>query len=196
MISGVPTMMAAEALLFRAWPPAAWMAFFFVAPVEEKRLERRFGDDYRLYKANAPRRVPRRTPWTKPWPGSCRLAPARKRDGATRGPHPAPWSLSAPVANLLAAANVARDIGAGNADVGKQMVVQFMERGNRRVLGPPPAERIDDVEHGPYSPNARLPFLSKMGIGEARGNRPDRKAVMRFWHCRHVLAGHPGGVYC
>ncbi len=66
MISGVPTMMAAEALLFRAWPPAAWMAFFFVAPVEEKRLERRFGDDYRLYKANAPRRVPRLTPWTPP----------------------------------------------------------------------------------------------------------------------------------
>ncbi len=72
MISSVLTMMAAEALFFQAWPLAAWMAYFFVANavyfplVEEKDLERRFGDDYRLYKANVPRWVPRLRPWTPP----------------------------------------------------------------------------------------------------------------------------------
>ncbi len=34
--------------------------------VEETGLERRFGDDYRRYKANVPRWIPRLTPWTLP----------------------------------------------------------------------------------------------------------------------------------
>ena len=46
--------------------------FFFAAnsvyfPLsEEKGLERRFGDDYRTYKANVPRWVPRLTAWRPP----------------------------------------------------------------------------------------------------------------------------------
>ncbi len=69
MISGVLSMLAAEALMLRSWPLAAWMAVFFAANavyfplIEEKGLERRFGDDYRRYKANVPRWVPRLTPW-------------------------------------------------------------------------------------------------------------------------------------
>jgi protein-S-isoprenylcysteine O-methyltransferase Ste14 len=72
MISAVLAMLAAEALLLQALPLAAWMAFFFAANavyfplVEEQGLERRFGDDYRVYKANVPRWIPRLTPWTPP----------------------------------------------------------------------------------------------------------------------------------
>jgi protein-S-isoprenylcysteine O-methyltransferase Ste14 len=33
---------------------------------EEKGLERRFGDDYRTYKANVPRWIPRVTAWRPP----------------------------------------------------------------------------------------------------------------------------------
>jgi protein-S-isoprenylcysteine O-methyltransferase Ste14 len=71
MITSVLAMIAAEALVLRAWPLAGWMAVFFVANavyfplVEEKGLERRFGDDYRRYKANVPRWIPRLTPWTR-----------------------------------------------------------------------------------------------------------------------------------
>ena len=63
-------MLAAEALMLRSWPLAAWMAAFFAANAvyfplfEEKGLERRFGDDYRRYMANVPRWVPRLTPWS------------------------------------------------------------------------------------------------------------------------------------
>jgi protein-S-isoprenylcysteine O-methyltransferase Ste14 len=70
MISGVLAMLAAEALLLQAWSLAAWMAFFFAVNaiyfplVEEKGLLRRFGDDYRKYKANVPRWFPRLTPWS------------------------------------------------------------------------------------------------------------------------------------
>ncbi len=70
MISGVLSMLAAEALMLRSWPLAAWMAVFFAANAvyfplfEEKGLERRFGDDYRRYMANVPRWVPRLTPWS------------------------------------------------------------------------------------------------------------------------------------
>ena len=70
MISGVLAMLAAEALLLQAWSLAAWMAFFFGVNaiyfplVEEKGLLRRFGDDYRKYKANVPRWFPRLTPWS------------------------------------------------------------------------------------------------------------------------------------
>ncbi len=72
MITSVLAMIAAEALLLQAWPLAGWLAVFLAANaiyfplVEEKGLERRFGDDYRLYKANVPRWIPRLTPWTLP----------------------------------------------------------------------------------------------------------------------------------
>lgn len=72
MITSVLAMLAAEALLLDASAIAAWLVFFFIInsiyfPLsEEKGLERRFGDDYRLYKANVPRWIPRLTPWSQP----------------------------------------------------------------------------------------------------------------------------------
>jgi protein-S-isoprenylcysteine O-methyltransferase Ste14 len=69
MITGVLAMLAAEALVFRSWPLAAWLAVFFAANAiyfplsEEPGLARRFGADYALYKANVPRWLPRLTPW-------------------------------------------------------------------------------------------------------------------------------------
>lgn len=59
MISGVLAMLLAQAVVFRSWPRALWMALFFLANYfrlsEEKGLERRFGRDYRIYKAPVPR---------------------------------------------------------------------------------------------------------------------------------------------
>ena len=72
MISGVLFMLAAEALAFGSWPLAGWWMFFFAANsvyfplVEEKGLEARFGEPYRVYKANVPRWLPRLRPWTPP----------------------------------------------------------------------------------------------------------------------------------
>lgn len=69
MITGVLLMLAAESLLFGSWPIVGWMlVFFFVHGVyltraEEPGLERRFGEDYRRYKANVPRWIPRASPW-------------------------------------------------------------------------------------------------------------------------------------
>ncbi len=72
MITSVLAMLLAEALIFRSWPLAGWMALFFLANAvyfplfEERGLERRFGEDYRLYKANVPRWLPRLAPWEPP----------------------------------------------------------------------------------------------------------------------------------
>ena len=69
MITGVLAMLLAEAVVLRSWPIALWMALFFLANAvyfrlsEERGLERRFGDDYRLYKAQVPRWIPRLRPW-------------------------------------------------------------------------------------------------------------------------------------
>ncbi len=69
MIAGVLAFSAAEALMLQSWPIAGWAVLFFVANViyfplsEEPGLERRFGDDYRRYKAHVPRWVPRPRPW-------------------------------------------------------------------------------------------------------------------------------------
>lgn len=69
MISGVLAMLAAESLLLGSWHIALWMAVFFVACAifftrfEEPALERRFGESYRIYKANVPRWVPRWRGW-------------------------------------------------------------------------------------------------------------------------------------
>ncbi len=68
MISSVLAMLAAESLLLGSWYIAGWAVVFFVlnaiyfARVEEPALERRFGESYRLYKANVPRWVPRWRP--------------------------------------------------------------------------------------------------------------------------------------
>ncbi|KPK91016.1 MAG: hypothetical protein AMJ88_14815 [Anaerolineae bacterium SM23_ 63] len=69
MITGALLMLAAEAMLFRSWPIATWMMIFFVGNAvyfplsEEKGLEKRFGHDYRVYKAHVPRWIPRLRPW-------------------------------------------------------------------------------------------------------------------------------------
>ena len=69
MITSVLFMLLAEAMLFQSWPLAWWMGIFFVVNtvyfplVEEKGLEKRFGDDYRIYKSNVPRWIPRKRPW-------------------------------------------------------------------------------------------------------------------------------------
>ena len=72
MISGVILILAAEAILFRSPCIAGWLALFALANavyfplVEEPGLERRFGADYRAYKAHVPRWLPRLTPWDLP----------------------------------------------------------------------------------------------------------------------------------
>ena len=69
MISSVLLMLLGEALVLSSWPVGWWGITFFALnsvyfPLfEEKGLERRFGDDYRTYKANVPRWFPRIRPW-------------------------------------------------------------------------------------------------------------------------------------
>lgn len=71
MITSVVIVLVAESILFGSWPMFAWMLFFLAGNiiyfplVEEKGLEKRFGGDYRLYKANVPRWIPR----LRAWPG-------------------------------------------------------------------------------------------------------------------------------
>jgi protein-S-isoprenylcysteine O-methyltransferase Ste14 len=69
MISGVVILLVAEALVLRSWPILLWAALFCVVNTiyfmwsEEPGLERRFGEDYRRYKASVPRWIPRVRPW-------------------------------------------------------------------------------------------------------------------------------------
>jgi protein-S-isoprenylcysteine O-methyltransferase Ste14 len=69
MISGVVAMLFGEALIFGSWVIAAWAGAFLLINhtyfllAEEPGLERRFGESYRIFKANVPRWIPRRTPW-------------------------------------------------------------------------------------------------------------------------------------
>ena len=70
MISGVLFILVAMSLYFQSWPLAGWSGIFFIANVfyfpfsEEKDLEKRFAEEYRIYKKNVPRWVPRLTPYT------------------------------------------------------------------------------------------------------------------------------------
>lgn len=72
MITSVLLMLTAEALLLASWPVAAWMLIFFLVNAvyfplsEEKGLEKRFGEDYRIYRDNVPRWIPRLHPWRGP----------------------------------------------------------------------------------------------------------------------------------
>jgi protein-S-isoprenylcysteine O-methyltransferase Ste14 len=72
MITGVLFILLGEALVFQSWPIAIWIVFFFMINaiyfplVEEKDLERRFGEEYVLYGKNVPRWIPRLRPWDKP----------------------------------------------------------------------------------------------------------------------------------
>ena len=69
MITGVLLMLGAESLFFGSWHLTGWTLVFFAGNalyfplVEERALEKRFGDDYRLYKANVPRWIPRWRAW-------------------------------------------------------------------------------------------------------------------------------------
>ena len=77
MISGVITVLMGEALLFGSLPLLGWAVIFAAANalymplVEEPGLERRFGEDYRRYRANVPPWVPRLTAWHDPERGPC-----------------------------------------------------------------------------------------------------------------------------
>jgi protein-S-isoprenylcysteine O-methyltransferase Ste14 len=69
MITGVLVFLLAEAMFFRSWPIAVWMFLFFMGNsvyfplIEEKGLEKRFGDAYVVYCQNVPRWIPRLKPW-------------------------------------------------------------------------------------------------------------------------------------
>jgi len=69
MIIGVLLMLLAEAMMVQSWPIFAWMIVFFTGNtiyfplVEEKGLEKRFGQDYRQYKAHVHRWIPRIRAW-------------------------------------------------------------------------------------------------------------------------------------
>ncbi len=69
MISGVFCAILGEAALLGSLPLFYWGVVFFVANaiymplVEERGLERRFGEDYRRYRQHVPRWIPRLTPW-------------------------------------------------------------------------------------------------------------------------------------
>ena len=66
ILPGTALVYVPGALLRLAAGTQADMAPAGVAQVEEPGLQRRFGDDYRRYKANVPRWVPRATPWEPP----------------------------------------------------------------------------------------------------------------------------------
>lgn len=69
MISGVIAILLGESLVLGSVPLLLWFAFavvvnaIYIPFVEEPGLEDRFGDEYRLYKANVPRWLPRLKPW-------------------------------------------------------------------------------------------------------------------------------------
>jgi len=69
MISGVFAILAGEAVLLGSRVLFVWFLTFvllnllYVPFVEEPGLERRFGDDYRLYKRHVRRWIPARKPW-------------------------------------------------------------------------------------------------------------------------------------
>jgi protein-S-isoprenylcysteine O-methyltransferase Ste14 len=70
MIAAVLAVLLGETLVFGSLPMLIWTVAFFLANHlffllhEEPGLERRFGDEYRAYRAGVPRWLPRRAPWT------------------------------------------------------------------------------------------------------------------------------------
>jgi protein-S-isoprenylcysteine O-methyltransferase Ste14 len=69
MIIGALLILVAESLILRSVPVALWAVAFFAGNAvyfplsEERRLEDRFGDSYRVYRANVPRWIPRLRGW-------------------------------------------------------------------------------------------------------------------------------------
>jgi protein-S-isoprenylcysteine O-methyltransferase Ste14 len=73
MITGVSCVLLGEVRLFTSYPLLLWFLLFlvinmiYIPLVEEPGLEKRFGDDYKLYKENVPRWIPRLTAWKPPF---------------------------------------------------------------------------------------------------------------------------------
>ena len=73
MSTGVLCVLLGEVRLFTSYPLLLWLLCFlllnmiYIPFFEEPGLERRFGDDYKLYKENVPRWIPRLTAWTPPF---------------------------------------------------------------------------------------------------------------------------------
>jgi protein-S-isoprenylcysteine O-methyltransferase Ste14 len=82
MIGGVMLVLSAEALLLGSPAIALWLVVFvavnlvYIPLKEEPELERRFGNDYRLYKANVPRWIPRWSAWREVERAEGRAPPA------------------------------------------------------------------------------------------------------------------------
>jgi protein-S-isoprenylcysteine O-methyltransferase Ste14 len=72
MISGVLCILLGEAILFGSIFLFYWFIFFLTVNViymplfEEPSLERRFGEEYIVYKRHVPRWIPRSKPWRRP----------------------------------------------------------------------------------------------------------------------------------
>ncbi len=72
MITGVFLVLLGEAAFFGLSSLLYWFLivvavnFVYIPLLEEPGLEKRFGDDYRLYKKNVPRWIPRWHPWHAP----------------------------------------------------------------------------------------------------------------------------------
>ncbi len=69
MISGVIFVLLGEAILFGALALFVWFGVFalinaiYIPLVEERGLEKRFGEEYRVYQQNVPRWIPRVKAW-------------------------------------------------------------------------------------------------------------------------------------
>jgi protein-S-isoprenylcysteine O-methyltransferase Ste14 len=70
MISGVLMTLLGESVVFGSIGIFIWFLLFFIVNhiyfiySEEPGLERRFGQEYLVYKKNVPRWIPRLKPWT------------------------------------------------------------------------------------------------------------------------------------
>lgn len=68
MITGAIMILAAEGILIASCPLAVWLAIFtlgnavYMPFVEERALDKRFGEDYADYKQHVPRWIPRLRP--------------------------------------------------------------------------------------------------------------------------------------
>ena len=76
MHTGVFLVLFGEGLLLRSTPLLIFAAavvvlhLFYIPLSEERGLEKRFGEAYRVYKQNVPRWIPRLTPWKSEGPGA------------------------------------------------------------------------------------------------------------------------------